>query len=112
MKHKISVFALIVSLCFSGCSSIRMKYESKVKTDDKKISKYAFEKSYSLDPIPFWCAVTGIFFGGACWYYTVMPTTNHVKDVRADAKERLGEIMGEKEYTVEKEKISKSEKKL
>ncbi len=85
MLHKILTITLFTALSL-GCSNIRLRYEGTVQTKDGKVSNVMFEKSYAVKGgIPEFCIMTGIFMGGACWYYIVMPTVLQKNDIVNDA---------------------------
>lgn len=67
---------LVISAVFVACSSIHMKYEGEIHAADGRKGIVQAEKSYKVDRSHReFCMFTGIFFGGYCWFYLVMPTT-------------------------------------
>jgi hypothetical protein len=95
-----AILFLLVALLGSGCTSIRMRYDADVAVGGKT-AKFSHEQSYSIGSgLPVLCVLTGIFFGGACWFYTVMPTTDQRRQSEADAKAALEKALGGKSYEI------------
>ncbi len=81
-----------LSFALTACTTIRMKYEGEFKTPDGKKGLVKAEKSYDMgNGDSTMCMITGIFLGGYCWYYSVMPTTQQRQTMEADVKEALKE---------------------
>lgn len=104
MINRITIaFTLLTVICLtSSCGTIRMQYDARVKAEDGKVADYHYEKSYDLANQPAICALTGIFFGGACWFYLAMPNTKHEDAVIADANDELKVLLKDKKYELSK----------
>lgn len=97
---------VILSLSFVSCSSIRLQYDADVQTKDGKAGQFHFEKSYNVGGgQPLWCGLSFIFFGGACWYYLVMPTVPEKHILEADAEAALQKKLGSSPVSTENVKI-------
>lgn len=77
-----------------------MRYDAELKTEDGRTGSYTFEKSYDISAIPLFCGLTVIFFGGACWYYLVMPTVPQENQTHKDALKKLDELLSNSSYEV------------
>jgi hypothetical protein len=85
-----------------------MKYESVVTTEDGKENNFVYENSYPVGGAhSVLCAVTGIFWGGYCWFYLAMPTTYQQQVVLDDADEYLKKTMAGKKYEENNAKVSR-----
>ena len=84
----------------SGCSTIRMSYDAHVQTTDGHSGDFEYEASYDVGSYPVLCGLTAIFFGGACWFYVVMPTSGQKTQVKHDAEAKLDALMSGREYTL------------
>lgn len=88
------LMSAFLALTLSACTTIRMKYEGEFKTPDGKKGTVTAEKSYDLgNSDSTMCMVTGVFFGGYCWYYTVMPTTQQRQTMEKDVRTALQESL-------------------
>jgi hypothetical protein len=93
---KISLFILLTML-LSGCATIRLKYDVDVKvtanTNDKTAAngKVTFEKSYPIDNQKILCMISGVLYGGACWFYLGMPNSEQMAAIKRDGKLRIQE---------------------
>ena len=90
MKKYISFLALTCLLI--SCSSVRMKYDGEFKTGDGRSGKYVYERSYEVKTLRLWCIITGIVYGGACWGYLILPTSNMKEAFHKDAEAKLLEL--------------------
>lgn len=108
MKKLISCIlgAMLLATVF-GCSSMRLQYAAKIETTDGKRGKFTYEKSYNTRSLKIWCPLTAIFYGGACWFYLVMPTTGDNEIARSDAYESLDQLIGDGKYVIKSEKLSR-----
>jgi hypothetical protein len=104
MKHtrKFSLqkllFALITCLAVAGCTTIRMKYESTVEVEGVS-QPYTYINSYPVGGAhASLCMLTGIFFGGYCWYYLVMPTVLQKGQAIQEAQNRLPSQLAGKKF--------------
>jgi hypothetical protein len=85
----------ILLFLLSSCSTVRLGYQGAVKDQDgNEVGSFAMEKSYSTSNMQLWCIITGIIYGGACWGYLIMPTTNQRKEFHRDALARIKEKTG------------------
>ncbi|HAZ13053.1 MAG TPA: hypothetical protein DCY86_09725 [Bdellovibrionales bacterium] len=69
-----------------------MKYDGDFKTNDGRSGKYVYERSYEVKTLRLWCIITGIVYGGACWGYLVLPTTDMKHTFNKHAEIRLLEL--------------------
>ncbi len=84
---------VLALLCFSvlGCTTIRMKYES-VVTVDGQAKDYTYVNSYPVGGAhSSLCWITGIFAGGSCWFYLVMPTVQQKAMIIEEAQNKLAD---------------------
>lgn len=100
MKSFIAVLALVVA----GCSTVRMSYEAEVKPPgQEKHDVFIFKKSYEVGgPHKVLCIVTGILYGGWCWYYISLPNEEQVARIEKDARVQLDRIYGKGQYTAKR----------
>jgi hypothetical protein len=91
---------LVIALFLSSCTSIRMQYDAELKTEDGRTGSYVYQKSYDTSSIAVFCGLSAIFFGGACWYYTVMPTVPQENQTRKDALKNLDSLLKDSNYEV------------
>ncbi len=99
----------LISLTLVSCSSIRMKYEGEVLTTDGKKSYVQAEKSYPISETDkSMCMITGIFFGGFCWFFTVMPTTQQRATMERDVKSALEKQLNTSNFSI----VTKSNDKI
>lgn len=87
-----AITVIILTLALGGCSTIRMKYQAEVKPTAKVTSTQVFthEQSYDVGGAnKELCIITGIFLGGYCWFYTVMPTMQQKDWILKDANRQL-----------------------
>lgn len=87
MKH------LLLLLIFS-CSSMHLRLKSEYQTQDNQQGSVVFEKSYETKTIMWSCIITGIFYGGACWAYTMLPMVSQENRFVEDAEQALREKLG------------------
>jgi hypothetical protein len=92
------LLVLMACLSFAGCTTIRMKYESTVEVEGVSQS-YTYINSYPVGGAhASLCMLTGIFFGGYCWYYLVMPTVLQKGQVIQEAQNRLPSQLAGKKF--------------
>lgn len=97
---------LALALFTSACGTMRLNYEGEVRAADAKPASYNLKKSYEVGgPHKMLCILTGVFFGGYCWYYTVMPTTEQSRRIEQDAQARLDKIYGSGKYSLTRTKV-------
>jgi hypothetical protein len=85
-------------LALIGCTTIRMKYESTVNVDGVSLP-YTYTNSYPVGGAhASLCMLTGIFFGGYCWYYLVMPTVLQKGQAIGEAQNRLPSQLAGKKF--------------
>ena len=77
-----------------SCSSIHLRLKSEYQTQNNQVGEFIYEKSYDTKTIMWACIVTGIFYGGACWVYTMMPMTVQESNIVADAQYALRDRLG------------------
>lgn len=90
MKHMMKmIFAAVsLSLFSAGCGTIRLNYSATAKDQVGNLQTVSVEKSYPVEGgIKSLCYLTAIGFGGACWYYLVMPTTTQKRTFAAEVPE-------------------------
>lgn len=100
---------LIAVVCVGllGCETIRMKYESQVVVDGQN-NKFTYENSYPVGgAFSSLCYITGIFVGGTCWYYLVMPTVQQKALIAEDANDYLSKKLAGKKYEETFQRVSK-----
>ena len=108
MKPKL-ICACVLFSVFSACSTIRMRYDADIETAAGKTGTYRFEKSYDVSGgQSVFCGLSAIFFGGACWFYLVMPTTLQISTVTADAEKALNQDLGNNEATIQSFRVKSS----
>lgn len=83
----------LIFLLFS-CSHINLRLKSEYQTRNNQGGEFIYEKSYDTKTIMWSCIVTGIFYGGACWVYTMMPMTVQESNIIADAEQALRDKLG------------------
>lgn len=91
---------LVIALLSTSCTSIRMQYDAELKTEDGRTGSYVYQKSYDTSSFALFCGLTVIFFGGACWYYTVMPSVPQEKQTRKDALNELDALLKNSSYEI------------
>jgi len=73
-----------------ACSNMRLRYTAKMASPKGEEQLVKLEKSYPVGgSYKTLCYVTAIAFGGSCWFYLVMPTTDQKEQFRTDAKRIL-----------------------
>lgn len=92
--------ALVIALFLSSCTSIRMQYDAELKTEDGRTGSYVYQKSYDTSSIAVFCGLSAIFFGGACWYYVVMPTVPQENQTSKDALTHLDALLKDSNYEI------------
>lgn len=91
--------ALVLATALAGCSSIRMEYEGEITTQDGKKAFVKAEKSYKIPSHhSTMCGITGIFAGGYCWFYLVMPTTQQRSTMESEVKSVINEKLKSTNY--------------
>ena len=106
MKNIVLMILLFVFL--TGCSTIRMSYQADVTAGDGRTGTYTLKKSYDIGgPHSAFCALTGIFLGGSCWFYLVMPTVNQNNQIRKDARQHLDKVFGKTSYEVQEQNVDR-----
>lgn len=90
---------IAILIIFSGCSTIRIKYESDVivekpvsrgATSQETTIPFVYEKSYDVSgTLQISCWLTSIFYGGACWFYNTLPSEEQIASVTKDANKEL-----------------------
>ncbi len=91
------ILSLIVTAVL-GCTTIRMKYESTVTVDGQPQS-YTYINTYPVGGAhSSLCWITGIFWGGSCWYYLTMPTVIQKKMIIEEAQNRLATHLAGKKF--------------
>ncbi len=99
---------LAAALVLTSCSSVRLRSESVIQLENGQSATHDFEKSYDLGSIPVLCGVSAIFFGGACWYYLVLPTVNQKTELRQDADRDLERILGGKTFSYQEQTLGRA----
>jgi len=95
MKKSIILAFLFVFV--SGCSTMRLEYKADVTKEDGQRVRYSYSRSYPVGgSTETLCYITGIFLGGACWFYFVMPTVDQSATAEADALAALNKSIGTK----------------
>jgi hypothetical protein len=97
----------IISTTLLSCSTIRLQYEGEFKTDDGREGKYVLRKSYPVGSIRTWCMVTGILYGGACWFYFSKPDDEMERRVEEDAKWKLKSKLNIKSLLLSTKKVER-----
>ncbi|MGZ5278437.1 MAG: hypothetical protein ACXWC9_00745 [Pseudobdellovibrionaceae bacterium] len=104
MKNLLLILTCSVAL---GCTTIRMKYESTVKVDGQT-NQFTYVNSYPVGGAhSSLCYITGIFLGGSCWYYLVMPTVQQKVMVIEEAQNHLNTKMAGKKFDEDFLRVSK-----
>lgn len=107
LKASFCLFVMSLLLLSGACGTIRLKYQGEMKnaSEDKVV---IVEKSYpvkgAFKPL---CIISGIFFGGSCWYYLVMPTVAEKKEFKADAYRLIEKRLKVSPDQLSKEKITR-----
>lgn len=99
----------LFTICFTlaACQNIRMKYESVVESDGSR-QKYTYANSYPVGgSYSSLCYITGIFLGGTCWFYLVMPTVQQKTWIMEDANDYLSKKLAGQKYEESSVRISK-----
>lgn len=89
MNKLLFLFLLVVM----ACGTIRLQVKSPYKSS-QGTGFITYERTYDVSGgMPFWCGLSAIFYGGACWAYLLMPfppDKEHVlKDATADLNSQL-----------------------
>jgi hypothetical protein len=90
MAYKSVFLALVLSILLSACGTVRMRYEDKVDGKDVVVEK-SYPVGGAYKPL---CYLTGIFLGGSCWFYLVMPTVEQKQVMREDIGPLLAQKLG------------------
>lgn len=98
MKHLLLVFIL-------SCSSMHLRLKSEYQTQDNQQGSVVFEKSYETKTVMWSCILTGIFYGGACWIYTMMPMVAQENTFVQDAEQALREKLGVSNVKLQKVEV-------
>jgi len=105
------IFRIILLICVviysMGCGTIRMRYDSDLQTPEGKTAHYVYEKSYEIPLYPTLCGLSAIFFGGACWFYLVMPTVHQDDFVTKDALSSLDQRLKTDKYKITRQRLSR-----
>jgi hypothetical protein len=98
-QKTVSLLALVT---LTACSTVRLEYKADVTTAEGKSAKYIFKRSYPVEgPHETLCWLTGIFLGGYCWYYLVMPTQQQSVQLEADALRRIEKAGAGRDYKIQ-----------
>jgi hypothetical protein len=92
---------------FSSCSNIQMRYRAKITNSAGDKGAFVYDRSYRAGPTHTWCWITGIFYGGACWNYALMPSSGQAETIRRDAEEKLKSLMEGHEFNIDRYRIIK-----
>lgn len=99
---------VLFSLLFLGCQTLRMQYESTIEMDKGENQKFTYVDSYDVGGShAALCVITGIFLGGYCWFYLVMPTTVQQQVIVDDAQAYLTKQMNGKKFEENNIRISR-----
>ncbi|MCK5884778.1 MAG: hypothetical protein KAG61_13900 [Bacteriovoracaceae bacterium] len=86
--HWATLLMLVISI--AGCSTVRLKYEADYKVAGVgQTNRMVYEKSYEVGNLRWWCALSGVFYGGACWLYLRMPVIDQEEQIRDEARKKL-----------------------
>jgi hypothetical protein len=97
-----AVLTFAIIFFIASCSSSHLRYRAKYNTTEGKTGIVTYEHTYGVAPIySQLCIVTGIFWGGACWYYLAMPTVNQTEVLENDLKPLLNKELGAQVSTLE-----------
>lgn len=86
---------LFLSLVFVlACGTIRLQVKSPYKST-RGSGFITYERTYDVSGgMPFWCGLSVVFYGGACWAYLIMPfppdEKKAVRDATTDLNSQLG----------------------
>jgi len=86
-SHRLFLALTIVCSFNVGCNTLRLRYMATSQDSPKGPQNVHVEKSYPVGGaiVPL-CYITAIFYGGACWFYTVMPTVLQKNKIKEDAR--------------------------
>ena len=100
---------LLISLLsiVGSCGTVRMRYGAKFETQNQKKGEFVYEKSYPVGNLQTWCIITGILYGGACWFYLGLPYEKHQNMIKRDARIKLGSKVNETDLKMYEENISR-----
>ncbi len=87
---KTIIFLSLIISCSTMRLSVRAPYQS-----SKGNGSVTYERTYPVGGgIPFWCPLTIVFYGGACWTYLAMPFVSQenrfIQDAVTDLNLKLG----------------------
>lgn len=101
--------ALMLGFFMLGCQTIRMKYESVVEVSGEPTkSKFTYVNSYPVGGAhASLCWLTGIAFGGSCWFYLAMPTVQQKAILVEDANDYLSKKYTGKKFEEDRIKVTK-----
>lgn len=102
--------SLIISLGFFfilSCGTMRLQLKAPYKSQDKT-GFVTYERSYPVGgAIPFWCGITAIFYGGACWTYLAMPLVPQEERIIKDAHSVVNTHLGTTDVILMEPKVQR-----
>ncbi|HLE12587.1 MAG TPA: hypothetical protein VI754_15125 [Bacteriovoracaceae bacterium] len=91
-----------IILLTTSCSHMTIEYTADVKDNSQNyIGKYSLETTHSTGDLPTWCWITGIFYGGACWAYLLMPLPSQKNSIQRNVDTRLDARLGVGNYNLQ-----------
>lgn len=101
-----SVFLLLPILSLS-CSTMRLQVKAPYKSAQGS-GTMIYERSYDVGGgMPFWCALTAIIYGGACWAYVIMPFVPQEERLVKDATEVMNDKLGSTDTVLENPEVKR-----
>ncbi|HAZ13360.1 MAG: hypothetical protein A2X86_14945 [Bdellovibrionales bacterium GWA2_49_15] len=90
--------ACLLSLFLVSCTSVRVRHEGIIATQEKSFQGFVFEKSFPAKRLPFYCILTGFFYGGFCWKYRSLPDQQQKEELVKASQTELDQKFGAGQY--------------
>src|SRR5690606_28231234 len=103
---RIRPLVIAVLLVAMGCATVRLEYRADVKLANGNEAEVTYARSYDTSGHMIACIITGLFYGGWCWAYTVMPFASQDAELTRDAERFLQSEFGKK-FSVKQTRIIK-----
>ncbi len=88
------LLAMLFILC-AGCTHITLRYRANVDTYSGLTGQIRYTKSFDLHGSAIACGLTSWLYGGWCWYYANMPTSEQREAIKAEAEDYVAERTNE-----------------
>jgi len=96
---------------FSGaCMSMHARYQADIEFSEKgqiREAEFVYERTIDTTGHMIACILTGVIYGGWCWYYTMMPDGSQRAELYSHANRALDRKMKGRKFDVTREWTNK-----